>query len=45
MITDDEVIVSVEVNTLILVICSFLDEENLFVIQKKKNICFQHGKI
>lgn len=44
MITDDEVIVSVEVNTLILVICSFLDEENSIWDPEKKEYMFSTWK-
>ena len=44
MITDDEVIVSVEVNTLILVICSFLDEENSIWDPEEKEYMFSTWK-
>lgn len=44
MITDDEVIVSVRVNTLILVICSFLDEENSIWDPEEKEYMFSTWK-
>ena len=44
MITDDEVIVSVGVNTLILVICSFLDEENSIWDPEEKEYMFSTWK-
>ena len=44
IITDDEVIVSVGVNTLILVICSFLDEENSIWDPEEKEYMFSTWK-